>query len=131
MVVYNNFPYDLYKKLLLIENKTFVDFIKISLTPNFETYILKRKEQNIVISPYEEVFLGCNIPYAERERIVIDFVQNLSDPKKIDLNNLTYSNPKFGDCIIPYPDKRNLNKVIPGSFESNQLLAQQLNGTYA
>lgn len=130
MIVYENMPYDLYKKLLSIENTAFKDFIKMALAPNFERYILERKKQWILISPYEETFLKCNISYKEREEIIIDFLKDLKDPKKLDLNNLTYSNPKFWDCIVPYPDKRNLAKVIPESFESNQLLAEQLSWEY-
>jgi aryl-alcohol dehydrogenase-like predicted oxidoreductase len=32
--------------------------------------------------------------------------------------------------VVPYPDKRNIAKVIPGSFDSNQLLAEQLSWNY-
>ncbi len=130
MVAYENVPYTLYMKMLKIEDKTFKDFLKMSLAITFEDYILARKEQGIVISPYEETFLKCKIPYSEREKIIIKFLENLKDPKNIDLNNLTYSNPKFWDCIVPYPDKRHLNKIIPNSFDSNQLLAKQLSWKY-
>jgi hypothetical protein len=101
-----------------------------SLSETFENYILARKQQWILISPYEEVFLDCNISYAEREQIVIDFLTNLENPKSIDLTNLTYSNPRFWDCIVPYPDKTHIDKLISDSFDSNKLLAEQLSWNY-
>lgn len=95
MVVNSRLPYELYKKLGMIENKNFADFLNIALVSNYEDYISARKEQNIIVSPFEELFLKCAIPFGEREKIVIDFLKNLKDPKKLDLTNLTYSNPKF------------------------------------
>ncbi|MDR2640143.1 MAG: hypothetical protein LBC61_02135 [Candidatus Peribacteria bacterium] len=126
MLVYESMPYNVYEKLMTIEDTTFRDFLRMALVENFEDYILERQREGIVISPYEEVFLNCNIPYSEREKIIIDFITDLKDTKNVDLTSLTYSNPKFGDCVVPYPDKRNIAKVVPGSFDSNQLLAKQL-----
>jgi hypothetical protein len=102
----------------------------MALAQNFEEYIKTRQKQWIIISPYEEVFLNCEIPYSEREEIVIDFLTNLEDTQNIDFIDLTYSNPRFWDCIIPYPDKKNLAKVVPDSFDSNKLLAEQLSWEY-
>ncbi len=130
MVVFEALPYDLYQKLLQIPSKTFIDYIKIALTPNFEEYIQYRKDNNIVLSSYERIFASCDINYKERNDIVVDFLQNLDDPKNFDPANISYSNEKFWDCIVPYPDKKNRKKVIENSFESNKILAQKLNGEY-
>lgn len=123
-------PYEVYKKLKSIENTTFKNYLLLALQPSMEKIIQIRKDQNIVLSPYEEVFLSCGIDYPQRELIIKDFISNLQDTKNIDFNNLSFSDPKFGDCIIPYPDKSHLEKVIEGSFSSNQLLAEQINGSY-
>ena len=130
IVVYESLPYELHEKLLKIPNKNFIEYIKLSLTPNFENFIKYRKENNILLSNYEDIFLSCNIDYKEREKIIIDFLTNLKEPEKFNIEDLSYSNKKFWDCIIPYPDKENRNIVIEWSFSSNKILAEKLNWTY-
>lgn len=123
-------PYTIYQKIKSIENTTFKNYLLLALQPSMEKIIQTRKNQDILLSPYEEVFLSCGIDYAQREAIIKDFISHLTDTKNIDFNNLSFSDPKFWDCIIPYPDKSHLTKIIEGSFPSNQLLAEQMNGTY-
>lgn len=130
IVIYESLPYELHQKLIKIPNKNFVEYIKLALTPNFEDYIKYRKENNILLSNYEDIFLSCNIDYKEREKIIIDFLTNLKDPENFNIENISYSNKKFWDCIIPYPDKENRDKVIEWSFNSNQILAKKINWTY-
>lgn len=130
MVAYENLPYRLYQKLESIPNEDFKNAIHLSLNQSFEWMVKNRKENNIVLSPYEETFLSCNINYKEREEIVIDFLEKLN-LENFSLSNLSYSNKKFGDCIIPYPDKEHLSQVIEWSFDSNQLLAQKISWTYS
>lgn len=48
IVMYENLLYELYRKMNLIKDQTFVDFLKMSLYPNFEDYINFRKNNNIV-----------------------------------------------------------------------------------
>jgi hypothetical protein len=45
MVLYENMPYDIYKKLMSIENETFRDFLRMALAQNFEEYIKTRQKQ--------------------------------------------------------------------------------------
>lgn len=130
VVKFDSFPLDLYKKLESIPNPSFVEYIKLALSPNLEDYILYRKENNIVLSPYEEVFLACWLSYADRQDIIIDFLENVKDVNNFDTTQLSYKNPKFWDCVVPYPDKRNLSKKVEGSFPSNQLLAEVLSWEY-
>lgn len=124
------FPFALHKKLESIDNKTFVNYLEWALDPNLEQTIQDRKDQGIVTSPYEDTFLQCGMDYSQREAVIKDFITKLRNPKHIDVNNLTYSDPKFGDCIIPYPDKTHIGKVVTNSFPSNQLLAEQVLGIY-
>ena len=130
MVMFEALPYELYEKLEKIPSKTFVEYIKLALTPNFEDYIKYRKDNNIVLSSYERVFASCGLSYEERNNVVVDLLEWIEDPENFDPSNVKYSNKKFGDCIIPYPDSENRKTVIEDSFESNKLLAQKLNGTY-
>ncbi len=61
--------------------------------------------------------------YASRSKVITDFLEKL-DVEKFDVNNLSYLDKKFGDCIVPYPDKEHKNTVIENSFESNKIQAQ-------
>jgi hypothetical protein len=70
------------------------------------------------------------LTYEERNNVVVDLLEWIEDPENFDPSNVKYSNKKFGDCIIPYPDSENRKTVIEDSFESNKLLAQKLNGSY-
>jgi hypothetical protein len=74
------------------------------------------------LTEYEEVFLACDIPYSERVENIKTFLQNM-DPERFDATDITYLNPKIGDCIIPLPDKRHRNLLITGSFLHNQKVA--------
>ena len=130
MVVYEDFPYELYQKLNSIEDETLKSYLLLSIVPNLEEMIMHRKQNDILISPYEETFLACGIKYSERSEILQSFIKNITDVSEINLENLSYANPKFWDCIVPYPDKKNLKTEIAWSFPSNRILAQKLNGTY-
>ncbi len=129
MMVYENIPYRLYQKLQSIPDENFRDYMTFSIIPNYVNILEHKKETNILLSPYEETFLSCNIPYSERVVIVNDFLEKL-DVSNFSFDNLSYSNPKFWDCIVPYPDKQHLGIVIEWSFESNKLNAQKINGSY-
>jgi len=59
MVVYDNIPYSIYKKLNSIEDKTLKSYLLLSIIPNLEELIENRKNNNILLSPYEETFLKC------------------------------------------------------------------------
>lgn len=117
-------PYRLYKKLSQIPDKTFQAYIRTALLANL--HVIFEHEKNAGIqwkNDFQAVFQKCNISYDERVDIVIDYLEKL-DPKTWDIHNITYKNPRFGDCIVPYPDKRNIDTVIPDSFQSNQFQAQ-------
>lgn len=127
LVVLWNLPYSLYKKLQGIPNEDFRDLMELSIHPWFESSIAHKKKEWIVITPYEETFLKCQIPYAERFEIVKEFLKNV-DSNKFKEDNITYLNPKYGDCIIPFPDKKHRDKLIDISFDSNKALAKSLQG---
>lgn len=90
-----------------------------AVTKRAETAILQKQKDGKVLTADENTFISCNISYTDRTKVISDWLSNL-DPKKFDVTNITYSNPKIGDCIIPFPDARNRNKIIPGSFAINQ-----------
>lgn len=127
MLAFESISYRLYEKLKLIPDAAFREYLTLAIIPNFEELIQHRKENNVLLSPFEETFLACGIDYAERVKIVEDFLEKL-DLSTFSLMNLTYLNPKFGDCIVPYPDKQNIGKVIEGSFDSNKIFAENISG---
>ena len=130
LVIFDGMPFKTYKKLQEIPNQTFIDYINVALTPNFEDFIIRRRAENIVLTPFEEIFISCGISYQERQDIIIDFIENLDNPNDFDIANLSYSNPRFWDCIIPFPDRENRDQIIEWSFNTNQLLALQLSWEY-
>jgi len=129
LMVYGNLPYTLYSKLELIPDESFRDYMLLSVLPNFDELTQNRKDEGVLLTPFEEVFLSCKLDYPTRLKIVINFLENL-DVENFSLSSLDYLDEKYGDCIIPYPDKDKLSTVVEGSFESNQLLAQKLSWEY-
>jgi len=129
MMVQGNLPYKLYQKLQEIPDENFRDYMLLSILPNFDKSIEYKAENNVLLTPFEEVFLACNIDYSERLSIVQKFLEDV-DVEDFSLSNLQYTNDRYGDCIIPYPDADKISSVVEDSFESNKLLAQQLSGEY-
>ncbi|MCH2188330.1 hypothetical protein MK079_00685 [Candidatus Gracilibacteria bacterium] len=129
MVIYDGLPYELFEKLKSIPDENFKLWLQVALTPNYEATLEQKQAQNELLTPEEEVFLACDIDYTTRMEIIMDFLEKLDPEANFDPQGLLYSNPKFGDCVIPYPDKRNIETVVEGSFASNQLFAEQLSAT--
>ena len=129
MVIYDGLPYELFEKLKSIPDENFKLWLQVALTPNYEATLEQKQAQNELLTPEEEVFLACDIDYTTRMEIIMDFPEKLDPEANFDPQGLLYSNTKFGDCVIPYPDKRNTETVVEGSFASNQLFAEQLSAT--
>lgn len=119
MYINPGFRYDLVEKLDKIWNPVLTSYVMQAVTKRAETAILQKQKDGKVLTADENTFISCNISYTDRTKVISDWLSNL-DPKKFDVTNITYSNPKIGDCIIPFPDARNRNKIIPGSFAINQ-----------
>lgn len=86
-----------------IENSQFKKYISIATSERTDQIIEEKLSNNIVLSPYEEMFLTCDIPLNERQKIVINILENFRD-EGISLDSISYLNPDFWDCIIPFPD---------------------------
>lgn len=130
MVVFENFPYDLYKKITDLKDEDFKSYLLTSINDKFEDLVTYKVKNKQLLTPYEEIFYKCNINYSKRVEIVKDLVSKYSDLNKIDYKKISYIDPNFWNCIIPYPDKKNLNNEIELSFPSNKILAKQINWTY-
>lgn len=130
MMVQWNLPFKLNKKLEAVPDESFREYMLLSILPNFEELIQYRQDNDVLLTPFEEVFLSCNLDYTQRLWVVTDFLENLN-VESFSLSKLDYSDETYWDCIIPYPDKDKIDIVVAWSFESNQLLAQKLNGSFA
>lgn len=119
MYINPGFRYDLVEKLDAIWNPVLKSYVMQAVTIWAETIMLQKQKDGKMLTADENTFLSCWIEYADRTKVISDWLTSL-DPKKFDITNITYSNPKVGDCIIPFPDARNRNKIIPGSFAINQ-----------
>lgn len=130
MQAYESIPYPLYKKLESIPDEKFRSYMLLSILPNFDTVLEHRQAtESVLLSPYEEVFLACDMSYERRLENVLDFLEKL-DVENFSLWSLDYLDEAYGNCIIPYPDKDVLGTVVEGSFESNILLAEKLSGLH-
>jgi len=129
LVVFTNFPLELYEKLQSLPNETFREYALFALNPWYETYMVRKQSEWQYLSAFEKTFLNCNISLKERTDVFIDLLEKI-DINNFDITNLSYSNPKVGDCIIPYPDVTHRDTEIEGSFDSNIRLAKILNGTW-
>gem|GEM_PF-2890250 len=127
-MVFTNFPLELYEKLQLIPDETFKEYALFALNPGYGDYMQRKQEEGQYLSAFEQTFLNCNIGHKERTDVFIDLLEKI-DINNFDITNLSYSNPKVGDCIIPYPDVTHRDQEIEGSFASNTRLAKILNGT--
>lgn len=116
MIIYDWLPLDLYEKIMKINDENLKNSLIAAIVPNFEDTIKHKTDNWIALTPFERVFYSCDMDYTERMDNVIDFVENFDLESKIDYNNFDYLNSKFWDCIIPYPDKDNIWKIVKNWF---------------
>lgn len=122
----SNFDYFQYKKINSLPSKSLRDYTLAAASYQFDADLQKLFESSGVLSEYESVFLGCGIPYNERVALIKKWIATI-DISNFSVDTIEYPDPRMGDCMIPFPDRRNADKIIPGSFESNQQYARYLN----
>lgn len=119
MYINSEFRFDLRQKLDLIKDKAFVNYFLRAVTEASEKELLHKKEKGEKLTDDEQVFLNCGINYTTRTKVLSEWLDGI-DPKKFNISDITYTDPRVGDCIIPFPDVRNRSKIIPWSFQINQ-----------
>lgn len=125
MYINPEFRFDLREKLDVIGNPVLTSYVLQAVTEWWEIIINNKQLQWEKLTADENTFINCNINYKTRTEIISNWLENL-DPKKFDITNITYSDPRIGDCILPFPDARNRMKIIPWSFPINQYNAARL-----
>lgn len=124
LILFDWLPLETYNKIKQIKNVALRDSLISSVALWVDKIIDYKIKENIWLTHYEEVFKWCNIPYTERIKILTSFVDSIEDVNNINTLDLSFDNPKFWDCIIPFPDKTHLWQVIEWSFMSNQYIAR-------
>lgn len=122
----SNFDYFEYQKINSLPSKTLKDYIFSATNYQVELDLRRSVESGATLSEYETVLLWCGISYPERVKLIKKWIQWL-DVTKFSLENIEYPDPKLGDCVLPFPDRRNADKIIEWSFESNKKYARYLN----
>lgn len=117
--------YDNYKKLDELGDPVLKQYILRAVSEDLFQILKNQMESGKELSNDDAVLLKCNISFADRIQHLNNWLKDI-DPEKFDTTNITYLDPKIGDCIIPYPDARHRNTVIPDSFEYNKKLAASL-----
>jgi len=102
------------------------EYLAIAISSDTESIISDKQSANFILSPFEEVFISCWIDLSEREDIARDLIENIHAGAYSDVSDMRYSDIRFGDCIIPFPDSRRGWSLIPDSFDSNKLTARTL-----
>lgn len=84
-----------------------------------EEVMKKNAEGNSPSAHDNRVFLQCGMDYNTRVKLISEWIDSI-DVGTFDINNITYPDPKMGDCLLPYPDARHKDKIIENSFLTNQ-----------
>ncbi len=122
----SNFDYFEYQKINSLPSKALRDYILAAASYQYELDLQKLVASSGTLSDYESVLLGCWFSFADRVTLIKKWIKTI-DISHFSLDTIEYPDSRMGDCMIPFPDKRNADKIIPGSFESNQQYARYLN----
>lgn len=121
-----NFDYFEYQKIKSFPSASLTDYILLATNYSYEQDLQERAKSGTGdLSEYDTVLLGCGIPYDKRVSLIKEWIATV-DMKKFSMDTIVYPDVKIGDCVLPFPDKRNAYRIIPGSFLSNQKYAQYI-----
>jgi hypothetical protein len=115
-----------YLSFISFQKQGLDQYIAVALSPDTQVLIKDKQDAGIVLTPFESMFLNCGINIWQRRTIVTTLLENIHSNTFSSIDTLRYSNIRFWDCIIPFPDSRRGWTVIPLSFPSNKVLAQAL-----
>lgn len=117
-----------YDSLVAFSTQNLLAYLAIALSPNTENDISDKASADFQLSPFESVFQSCPINITQRQNIIRALIDNIHSGTYTSVKDMQYSNMRFGDCIIPFPDVRRSSSVIADSFPSNKIRAQNLAG---
>lgn len=117
------------ESLLLFSKQNFAQYIGIALSPDIDGDIAAKQADGYILTPFESTFQACGMNLVQRKSVVKTLIERIDAGDFSDLQNISYSNVAFGNCIIPFPDSTQKALTIPNSFPSNKLIVQSLNGS--
>lgn len=117
-----------YNSVVNFNTQNLLQYLAIALSPNTESDINDKASAGFQLSPFESVFQSCSINITQRENIIRTLINNIHSGTYTSVKDMQYSDIRFGDCIIPFPDTRRNSSVIVDSFPSNKVAAKALWG---
>ncbi|MBS8122545.1 hypothetical protein [Candidatus Vampirococcus lugosii] len=115
--------YDYYKMITNLENENLKNYFLNVINPNSKAIIQHRLDKGENVSYNDEVFLNSDFSTEEIRENIVYVLDNYHSKGEINTEEIQYLDPSFGDFVIPYPDVRHRDKVVPGSFYENQINA--------
>ncbi len=119
MYFYEWLTYDHLSKINSLNNELLKAHILKALSYGIEKEMEEKSTGDTVEAMDNRVFLACGFDYDQRVKLIGEWIESI-DVNTFDIDNITYPDPKLGDCILPFPDARHKNQIIEGSFVSNQ-----------
>lgn len=123
---------NIYKIFLDFNTQDFSSYIGIALSPQTENNISEKRKKWFSLSPFERRFESCKLDLSQRRNIVQNLLLLIKNQANLTVDTLRYSDQKFGDCIIPFPDVRRtptqIQQLKDTSFPSNLAIAQLRSG---
>ena len=118
--------YEYYEALTAFNKDWFLDYISLALSPDIDADIELLSDLWITLTPFENVFLTCDIALWERRDIVRELIEDIYKENFTIVDDIVYSDIRFWDCIIPFPDSRRTASdisALSNTFESNRYIA--------
>ncbi len=113
-----------YNSFIAFEKQNLAQYVAIALSTYTDNDIADKETNGFILTPFESHFKNCGINLVNRKTIVRNMITGIYNTNYTNIADLTYSDIRFWDCIIPFPDKRRGTSTIADSFPSNKLIAQ-------
>ena len=70
---------EIYETLIAIESPQFIEYITIAIQESTDIILEEKIQNNILLTPFEETFLNCDIPLSERQVIALDVLERIGN----------------------------------------------------
>lgn len=87
-------------------SQNLAEYLAIAISSDTDTIIVDKSTNGILLTPFESVFQTCGIPLSERQDITRALIEEIHIGTYATPREMRYSDIRFGDCIIPFPDAR-------------------------
>lgn len=125
IMIDSNFDYFQYKKIKSLPSERLQEYIFAATNYQYDQELQNQIASGTSLDEQSKIFYDCGIPYQDRVTLIKKWIDGI-DIAHFSLDSIEYPDPKIGDCILPFPDKRHADQIIPWSFKTNQQYAQYL-----